>query len=147
MFQTPVQCEFRSLKVSTQGPRIEDSNQEGLVTSLLLLGAFFACPSAGYFADRVGRRVSIIVGCIIFLFGASLQTGAQNINMARVLPARDDTLLTLFRASQMMAGRFFAGWGIVSALRCCISVALGLTRVGRDGCRCVLCEAGGWRRY
>lgn len=78
---------------STMGPRINNSNQEGLVTSLLLLGAFFACPSAGYFADWKGRRIAIIIGCLCFLLGGSLQTGAQSIEM-------------------MMAGRFFAGWGI-----------------------------------
>ncbi|KAL8278244.1 hypothetical protein RQP46_009417 [Phenoliferia psychrophenolica] len=79
--------------IDTMGPRIKDSNQEGLVTSLLLLGAFFACPSAGWFADRSGRRIAIIVGCIIFLFGGSLQTGAQNINMVR--PSRRDFLTAL----------------------------------------------------
>ena len=34
------------------GPRFQDANQEGLVTSLLLLGAFFSCPSAGWAADK-----------------------------------------------------------------------------------------------
>ena len=72
------------------GPRIEDPNQVGLVASLLLLGAFFSCPVAGILADRIGRRKAIIAGCVVFLLGGALQTGAQNIDM-------------------MMAGRFFAG--------------------------------------
>lgn len=44
-----------------------------------LAGAFFACPFAGYVADRYGRRWCILVGALIFMLGASLQTGAQNI--------------------------------------------------------------------
>lgn len=72
------------------GPRFQDRNQEGLVTSLLLLGAFFACPVSGFFADKLGRRLAIIIGCVIFMLGGSLQTSATNIDL-------------------MMSGRFFAG--------------------------------------
>lgn len=72
------------------GPRFQDRNQEGLVTSLLLLGAFFACPMSGFFADKLGRRLAIIIGCLIFMLGGALQTAAMNID-------------------SMMAGRFFAG--------------------------------------
>ncbi|KAK9900210.1 general substrate transporter [Cystobasidium minutum MCA 4210] len=77
----------------TMGPRINDRNQEGLVTSLLVLGAFFASPVAGWSGDLIGRRLAIIAGCITFIVGGVLQTAAQNIEM-------------------MMAGRFFAGAGI-----------------------------------
>lgn len=64
----------------TMGPRIEDTNQEGLVTSLLLLGAFFSCPLAGIIADRYGRRLCILVGALTFMLGGAMQTGAQNIS-------------------------------------------------------------------
>ncbi|KAG8729344.1 hypothetical protein FRC12_021047, partial [Ceratobasidium sp. 428] len=67
--------------------------QIGLVTSLFLLGAFFGSAPSGVIADAVGRRWAIVSGCIVFLIGGCLQTAAQNLRM-------------------MMAGRFFAGWGV-----------------------------------
>lgn len=63
----------------TMGPRIEDDNQVGLVTSLLLVGAFFSTFLAGTLADRFGRRVAILTGAVIFMLGGALQTGAQSI--------------------------------------------------------------------
>lgn len=57
------------------------------------MGAFFGQPTSGFFSDRYGRRKAIIFGCLVFLLGGALQTGARGIEM-------------------MMAGRFFAGWGI-----------------------------------
>jgi MFS family permease len=71
-----------------------------MVTSLLRLGKFspplactlliiyfpydgrlFSCPSAGYLADRYGRRFAIVVGCLVFVLGGSLQTSAQSVDM------------------------------------------------------------------
>lgn len=77
------------------GPKINDRNQQGLVTSwvvslsfprclltayyrLLVLGAFFASPVAGWSGDVLGRRWAIIVGCITFIIGGVTQTAAMN---------------------------------------------------------------------
>lgn len=59
------------------GPRFNNPNQQGLITSLLTLGAFFGNPTSGYVSDKYGRRKAIVLGCIIFLLGGTLQTAAQ----------------------------------------------------------------------
>lgn len=69
------------------------ATQEGLIVSLLLLGAFSANIFVGTLADIIGRRKTIIVGCIIFIVGGAVQCAAQSIRY-------------------MYSGRFFAGMGI-----------------------------------
>lgn len=70
-----------------------DETYLGFITSLLLLGAFCGSVPASIIADRYSRRSAIMAGAIVFIFGGSIQTAAQNREM-------------------MMAGRFFAGFGI-----------------------------------
>lgn len=60
---------------------------------MLLLGAFASNIYVGQFADHFGRRVAIFFGCITFLLGGAIQTGAQSIHY-------------------MFGGRFLAGMGI-----------------------------------
>ncbi|KAJ2985955.1 hypothetical protein NUW58_g5262 [Xylaria curta] len=54
--------------------------QNGAVVSLFTGGAFFGAGFAGVTGDRLGRRLTIILGAIIFILGGSLQAGAQTIN-------------------------------------------------------------------
>lgn len=61
----------------------------------MLLGAFAGTIPAALLADRFSRRMAIFISSIIFLFGGALQTGSQS-------------------GGQMLAGRFFAGYGIGS---------------------------------
>ncbi|KAJ7028938.1 general substrate transporter [Mycena alexandri] len=69
-----------------------NANLQGLVVSIL--GAlFFGMIPVAYAADLLGRRVTIQIGAGIYILGGALQTGAQNMSM-------------------MLAGRFFAGFGI-----------------------------------
>ncbi|KAK7684535.1 hypothetical protein QCA50_012482 [Cerrena zonata] len=70
-----------------------DATQQGLIVGCLLLGAFASNIYVGSLADWVGRRKAIIVGCLVFLLGGGIQTGAQNIHY-------------------MYGGRFLAGMGI-----------------------------------
>lgn len=42
-------------------------------------GAFFGAAVAGITANRLGRRWTIILGCLVFCLGGALQTSAQNI--------------------------------------------------------------------
>ncbi|TCD71898.1 hypothetical protein EIP91_000030 [Steccherinum ochraceum] len=70
-----------------------ETSAQSLVVGCLLLGAFSSSIYIGTLADWVGRRVSIIAGCIVFLAGGAMQTGAQDI-------------------SYMYGGRFLAGLGI-----------------------------------
>ena len=53
------------------------------------VGAFFAGPSG----DLIGRRLTILVGSIIFSLGGALQTAAQNLGY-------------------LYSGRFIAGLGV-----------------------------------
>lgn len=68
--------------------------QEGAVVSLFTAGAFFGAALGGPSGDYVGRRMTIIMGSVIFCLGGALQTGAETL-------------------SYLYAGRFFAGVGYV----------------------------------
>ncbi|GAP89577.2 putative mfs sugar transporter protein [Rosellinia necatrix] len=67
--------------------------QNGAVVSLFTGGAFFGAGFAGLAGDRLGRRLTIMMGALIFILGGSLQTGAQTINF-------------------LYAGRALAGTGV-----------------------------------
>jgi MFS family permease len=56
-------------------------------------GAFCGAGLAGPCGDKLGRRWTIVIGCIIYLIGGAFQTGAANI-------------------SYLMAGRWLAGLGV-----------------------------------
>lgn len=60
-----------------------------LFTGGAFFGAMFASPTTSY----LGRRLTIMIGALVFLLGGGLQTGARDI-------------------SYLMAGRFFAGLGV-----------------------------------
>ena len=67
--------------------------QSALIVSILSIGTFLGALSNYLFADRLGRRWSLIVANVVFSFGVLLQTIS--------------TALPLFNA-----GRFFAGLGV-----------------------------------
>lgn len=46
-----------------------DSSEKSLVTSILSAGTFVGSLMAGDFADFIGRRPTIIAGCVIFIIG------------------------------------------------------------------------------
>lgn len=94
-----------------------DDNQVGLVTSLLLLGAFFSCPVAGIVADKYGRRATILGGALVFMLGGALQTGAQSIDM-------------------MMAGRVRPIWPSTPSIDADFFLTSSLPAGVSDGCRC-----------
>ncbi|KAK9454983.1 general substrate transporter [Dipodascopsis uninucleata] len=70
-----------------------NSDQTGLVVSLFTAGAFAGAFVAGFLSDKLGRRGTIMAATIVFIFGSSLQCGAQNI-------------------SYLFAGRFIGGMGV-----------------------------------
>ncbi|KAI0811491.1 MFS sugar transporter-like protein [Xylaria sp. FL0064] len=67
--------------------------QNGAVVSLFTGGAFFGAGFAGLAGDHLGRRLTIMMGALIFILGGGLQTGAQTINF-------------------LYAGRALAGTGV-----------------------------------
>ncbi|KAI1389533.1 general substrate transporter [Hypoxylon trugodes] len=54
--------------------------QNGAVVSLFTGGAFFGAMFAGPAGDILGRRLTIMLGAIVFLLGGAIQTAAQTIN-------------------------------------------------------------------
>ncbi len=75
------------------------AGDQSLVTSILSAGTFFGAIAAGDIADFIGRRLTIIMGCIIFSIGCILET------VSTTLPV-------------MVVGRLVAGFGVgfVSAI-------------------------------
>lgn len=71
----------------------DDPAEIGAVVSVFTGGAFFGACAGSPLADKLGRKITIMIGAIVFLIGGALQTAAQNI-------------------AYMMAGRAISGLGI-----------------------------------
>lgn len=54
--------------------------EEGAVVSVFTGGAFFGAFAAGFLADALGRRLTILAGALVFCLGGALQTGAQGLS-------------------------------------------------------------------
>ncbi|KAH6655567.1 sugar transport protein [Truncatella angustata] len=67
--------------------------QTGAVVSLFTGGAFFGAMFAGISGDKLGRKMTIFLGALLFLVGGAVQTAAQTLNY-------------------LYAGRAFAGLGV-----------------------------------
>lgn len=66
---------------------------KGLMTAMLLLGAFVGCLFMSYLADRISRKWALTAVVIVFNIGGILQTAAQNYAM-------------------LIVGRFIGGIGV-----------------------------------
>ncbi|KAK1776641.1 general substrate transporter [Copromyces sp. CBS 386.78] len=75
------------------------TREKSLITSILSAGTFFGSLMGGDLADWVGRRPTIIFGCLVFIIGVALQTATQGLGL-------------------IVAGRLVAGFGVgfVSAI-------------------------------
>lgn len=75
------------------------SRDQSLTTSILSAGTFFGAIIAGDVADFIGRRLTIIVGCGVFIIGCILETASAGLGL-------------------MVAGRIIcgAGVGFISAI-------------------------------
>lgn len=73
--------------------------KKSLITSILSAGTFFGAIMAGDIADWIGRRTTIIIGCVVFMIGVILQTASTALGL-------------------LVAGRLIAGFGVgfVSAI-------------------------------
>ncbi|CAM1508598.1 Fc.00g054460.m01.CDS01 [Cosmosporella sp. VM-42] len=58
----------------------DNPDERGAVVSIFTGGAFFGAMFAGPIGDRLGRKLTILIGALIFCLGGALQTGAQDIN-------------------------------------------------------------------
>jgi MFS family permease len=73
--------------------------QQSLLTGILSCGTFFGALIAGDVADRIGRRWTIISGCLTFTVGCILETAS--------------TTLAVMVVGRLIAG---AGVGFISAI-------------------------------
>lgn len=73
--------------------------KKSLITSILSAGTFFGALIAGDLADWLGRRVTVILGCAVFIVGVVLQTASAGLAL-------------------IVVGRLVAGFGVgfVSAI-------------------------------
>ncbi|KAL1596303.1 hypothetical protein SLS60_008948 [Paraconiothyrium brasiliense] len=73
--------------------------QKSLIVSILSAGTFFGALIAGSVADWIGRRSTIIIGCIIFSVGVVFQVASSSVGL-------------------LVPGRLIAGFGVgfVSAI-------------------------------
>lgn len=67
--------------------------EQSLTTSILSAGTFFGAIIAGDVADFIGRRMTIITGCLIFTVGCILETASTGVGV-------------------MVAGRLICGLGV-----------------------------------
>lgn len=67
--------------------------QQSLLTGILSCGTFFGALIASDCADRIGRRMTIIAGCIVFCIGCIFQTASTGFAV-------------------MVVGRLIAGAGV-----------------------------------
>lgn len=66
--------------ISQSGLYLTDSACSGAVVSVFTGGAFFGATFAGPTGDYLGRKLTILVGSVVFVLGGSLQTAAQSLD-------------------------------------------------------------------
>lgn len=62
------------------------ASEQSLIVSILSAGTFFGAIISGDAADFIGRRTTIILGCLIFIVGCVLQTASTS--LALMVPGR-----------------------------------------------------------
>jgi MFS family permease len=67
---------------------IADPTLAGLLTSILELGAWVGVLFNGYSADRLGRKLSVVLACILFVIGVIIQAAVHGGNYDYILGGR-----------------------------------------------------------
>ena len=81
--------------LQTSGYAATTGTAQGLLTSILELGAWVGTLANSYLADAVGRRVCALIACVVFTIGVIVQACTENKNY-------------------IFAGRFVTGLGVGS---------------------------------
>jgi len=67
---------------------ISDPTLAGLLTSILELGAWVGVLANGYLADRLGRKLCVVIACVFFCIGVIVQASTHGGNYDYVLGGR-----------------------------------------------------------
>ncbi|GLI74839.1 hypothetical protein PoHVEF18_003087 [Penicillium ochrochloron] len=86
---------MNSFTKATQGYAATTSIQQGMLTSILELGAWVGTLFNGYLADAAGRRLTVLIAVVVFCVGVIVQACTQN-------------------KDYVFAGRFVTGLGVGS---------------------------------
>lgn len=86
---------MHAFQQKTQGYAAETGIAQGLLTSILELGAWVGTLFNGYLADALGRRLTVLVAVVVFCVGVIVQACTQN-------------------KDYVFAGRFVTGLGVGS---------------------------------
>lgn len=73
------------------------SSHQSLIVSILSAGTFFGALIAGDIAEFIGRKWTVVVGCVIYVLGVVIQVATTPNSSA---------------LGTMVAGRFIAGLGV-----------------------------------
>lgn len=79
----------------TDGYAAETGFGQGMLTSILELGAWVGTLINGWLADAVGRRLCAVIACVVFMVGVIVQACVKDV-------------------SYIFAGRFVTGLGVGS---------------------------------
>ena len=113
-----------AVPITTENPTgyILSSSQRSLIVSILSAGTFFGALISGQAAEWVGRRITIMVSCLIFAIGVAIQVAATTVNT-------------------LVGGRLVAGLGVggISAV-----VILYVSEISPKRVRGVLVSAYQW---
>ncbi|KAK4459873.1 putative glucose transporter rco-3 [Cladorrhinum samala] len=105
------------------------SSTKSLMTSILSCGTFFGALIAGDLADFIGRRLTIIIGCLVFCVGCILEIASTNQTalfvMGRLVSGLGVGFIsaTIILYMSEVAPRRFRG-ALVSGYQFCITIGI-----------------------
>ena len=79
---------MHSFGVASGTDGIADPTLAGLLTSILELGAWVGVLFNGYSADRLGRKLSVVLACVLFTIGVIIQAAVHGGNYDYILGGR-----------------------------------------------------------
>ncbi|KAJ5771173.1 uncharacterized protein N7511_003224 [Penicillium nucicola] len=69
---------MKSFQIATQNYAAQTGIEQGMLTSILELGAWVGTLFNGYLADALGRRVTVLVAVVVFCVGVIVQACTEN---------------------------------------------------------------------
>jgi MFS family permease len=79
---------MNSFKVASGVAGISDPVLAGLLTSILELGAWVGVLANGILADKLGRKLCVVIACIIFIVGVIVQACTSGGHYSTILGGR-----------------------------------------------------------